>query len=86
VQPAAICLGIAGVDRESDAAAVQGIMRRIGFKARTLVVNDALIALVAGAGELPGVVIVAGTGLDCLRPGRGEPGCPRGRVGLRSWR
>src|SRR5689334_21465910 len=59
VQPAAICLGIAGVDREADAAAVRGIMRRIGFKARTLVVNDALIALVAGAGELPGVVIVA---------------------------
>lgn len=62
VQPAAICLGIAGVDRESDAAAVRGIMRRIGFKARTLVVNDALIALVAGAGEQPSVVIVAGTG------------------------
>jgi glucosamine kinase len=61
-QPAAICLGIAGVDREADAAAVRGIMRRIGFKARTLVVNDALIALVAGAGEQPGVVIVAGTG------------------------
>ena len=62
VQPAAICLGIAGVDRESDAAAVRGIMRRIGFKTRTLVVNDALIALVAGAAEEPGVVIVAGTG------------------------
>jgi N-acetylglucosamine kinase-like BadF-type ATPase len=62
VQPVAICLGIAGVDREGDAAAVRGIMRRIGFKARTLVVNDALVALVAGAGELPGVVIVAGTG------------------------
>jgi N-acetylglucosamine kinase-like BadF-type ATPase len=62
LQPAAICLGIAGVDRDADAAAVRGIMRRIGFKARTLVVNDALIALVAGAGEQPGVVIVAGTG------------------------
>jgi N-acetylglucosamine kinase-like BadF-type ATPase len=62
LQPAAICLGIAGVDRESDAVAVRGIMRRIGFKARTLVVNDALIALVAGAGDLPGIVIVAGTG------------------------
>ena len=62
VQPTAICLGIAGVDRDADAAAVRGIMKRIGFKARTLVVNDALIALVAGAGELPGVVIVAGTG------------------------
>jgi N-acetylglucosamine kinase-like BadF-type ATPase len=37
-------------------------MRRLGFKSRTLVVNDALIALAAGAGEGSGVVIVAGTG------------------------
>ena len=62
VRPDAICLGIAGVDRPSDAAAVRGIMRRIGFKTRVLVVNDALIALAAGAGDEPGVVIVAGTG------------------------
>jgi N-acetylglucosamine kinase-like BadF-type ATPase len=62
IRPAAICLGIAGVDREADANAVRGIMRRIGFKTRTLVVNDALIALVAGAGDRPGVVVVAGTG------------------------
>lgn len=62
IRPAAVCLGIAGVDREEDAEAVRGIMRRIGFKTRTLVVNDALIALVAGAGDRPGVVIVAGTG------------------------
>jgi N-acetylglucosamine kinase-like BadF-type ATPase len=62
VRPAAICLGIAGVDREEDEAAIRDIMRRIGFKTRTLVVNDALIALVAGAGDRPGVVVVAGTG------------------------
>ena len=62
VRPAAICLGIAGVDRPQDAEAVRGIMRRIGFKARTVVVNDALVALVAGAGDTPGVVIIAGTG------------------------
>ena len=62
IRPSAICLGIAGVDREDDAEAVRGIMRRIGFKTRTLVVNDALIALVAGAGDRPGVVVVAGTG------------------------
>ena len=62
VRPEAICLGIAGVDRDDDAAAVRGIMRRIGFKSRTLVVNDALIALVAGAGDRPAVVVVAGTG------------------------
>jgi N-acetylglucosamine kinase-like BadF-type ATPase len=62
VRPDAICLGIAGVDRASDADAVRAIMRRIGHKTRTLIVNDALIALVAGAGERAGVVVVAGTG------------------------
>ena len=62
VRPSAICLGIAGVDRPQDADAIRGIMRRIGWKARTLVVNDALVALVAGAGDTPGVVIIAGTG------------------------
>jgi N-acetylglucosamine kinase-like BadF-type ATPase len=62
VRPDAICLGIAGVDRPQDTAAVHGIMRRIGFKARVVVVNDALVALVAGAGDGEGVVVVAGTG------------------------
>jgi N-acetylglucosamine kinase-like BadF-type ATPase len=62
VRPAAICLGIAGVDRPRDADAVRSIMRRIGFKSRVLVVNDALVALTAGAGDDPGVVLIAGTG------------------------
>jgi N-acetylglucosamine kinase-like BadF-type ATPase len=62
VSLAAICLGIAGVDREEDAAIVRGLMRRIGYKARVLVVNDALVALVAGVGDDPGIVIIAGTG------------------------
>ena len=62
VRPVAICLGIAGVDRPQDTAAVHSIMRRIGFKARVIVVNDALVALVAGAGDGEGVVVVAGTG------------------------
>ena len=61
-RPDAICLGIAGVDRPADARAMEGIMRRIGFKTPVVVVNDALIALVAGTGERPGVVVVAGTG------------------------
>lgn len=60
--PAAICLGIAGVDRPDDAAAVRGIMKRIGYKARVLIVNDALVALEAGAPGEPGVVIISGTG------------------------
>jgi N-acetylglucosamine kinase-like BadF-type ATPase len=62
IVPAAICLGIAGVDRPDDAAAVRGIMRRIGYQARVLIVNDALVALEAGAPGRPGVVIISGTG------------------------
>jgi N-acetylglucosamine kinase len=62
VAPAAICLGIAGVDRPADAETIRSIMHRVGYKARTLVVNDALVALEAGAADQPGVVIVAGTG------------------------
>lgn len=62
IVPAAICIGIAGVDRDEDAQTVRSIMRRIGYKSRVQVVNDALVALVAGADEAPGIVIVAGTG------------------------
>jgi N-acetylglucosamine kinase len=62
VTPAAICLGIAGVDREDEARTVGAIMHRIARHSRVLVVNDALIALVAGAGDAAGIVINAGTG------------------------
>src|SRR3954470_23031097 len=60
--PAAICLGIAGVDRDDEARTVRAIMRRIGYKSRVLVVNDALIGLVAGARDEPGIAVNAGTG------------------------
>ena len=60
--PEAVCLGMAGVDRESDGRIIRDIMRRLGFRQNTLIVNDALIALVAGAGANPGVVVISGTG------------------------
>lgn len=62
--PAAVCLGMAGVDRERDGVVIREIMRRLGFRTNTLIVNDALIALVAGAGPSPspGVVVISGTG------------------------
>lgn len=59
---AAVCLGMAGVDRQDDALIIRDIMRRLGFRSNAVIVNDALIALVAGAGEHPGVVVVSGTG------------------------
>ena len=73
VMPAAICLGIAGVDREEEAATVRAIMRRICRNARVIVVNDALIALAAGARDGPGIVIISGTGSIVYgRNARGE--------------
>jgi N-acetylglucosamine kinase len=57
----AICIGMAGVDRDDEARAIRAVMRRIGHS-RVIVVNDALIALVAGAKDADGIVIVAGTG------------------------
>ncbi len=62
IVPAAICLGIAGVDRDDEAQVVRRIMQRLGQSSRALVVNDALVALVAGAHDAPGIVIIAGTG------------------------
>lgn len=59
---AAVCLGMAGVDREDDARVIRDVMRRLGFRSNALIVNDALIALVAGAGPNPGVVLISGTG------------------------
>ena len=69
----AICVGMAGVDRPGDAEVVRGIMRRIGQSAQVLIVNDALVALEAGAPGAPGVVIIAGTGSICYgRNSRGQ--------------
>lgn len=62
ILPSAVCLGVAGVDRPEDDRIVRGIMRRLGYKNHALVVNDALVALVAGLGDEPGVVLIAGTG------------------------
>lgn len=61
----AICVGMAGVDRPGDAEVVRAMMRRIGRGAEVLIVNDALVALEAGAPGAPGVVIIAGTGSIC---------------------
>src|ERR687884_707249 len=66
-------LHVAGEDREDEMRTVRAIMRRIGHKSRVLVVNDALIALVAGAKDAPGIVINAGTGSIVYgRNGSGE--------------
>lgn len=61
-RPAAICLGMSGVDQPREAEAIRRVLASIGQHAQALVVNDALIALEAGAPGQPGVVVIAGTG------------------------
>ena len=61
-------------------------MKRIGYKAKILVVNDALVALEAGAPAQPGVVVIAGHRIDRLRPQRQQPGGARRRLGLHARR
>lgn len=61
--PAAICLGIAGADRPLGQTEVaRSMLRRLGFRQGVRVVNDAHVALVAGAPDGVGIVVVAGTG------------------------
>lgn len=60
--PAALCLGMAGVDRPGDAHVIRGILARLCRGTKVLIVNDALVALEAGAPGAPGIVLIAGTG------------------------
>lgn len=58
----ALCLGIAGVAREADRELVRQLLRRLGIRRAVRIVNDAEVALVAGAPDGVGVVLIAGTG------------------------
>jgi N-acetylglucosamine kinase-like BadF-type ATPase len=59
---AAVCVGMAGAERDTDQQAVVAILRRIGIRGPALVVNDAFVALSAGVKEGPGIVVISGTG------------------------
>lgn len=59
---AATCLGMAGVDRPEDKATIDGVLRRLGLRQGVRIVNDAYVALVAGASTGIGIVVVSGTG------------------------
>jgi N-acetylglucosamine kinase-like BadF-type ATPase len=50
------------VDRPLGQRVVSGILRRLGYREKARVVNDAVIALAAGAPDRVGIVVLAGTG------------------------
>jgi N-acetylglucosamine kinase-like BadF-type ATPase len=73
VRAEALALGIAGADRPEDHAVLRDILRRIGFKNRVVVTNDARIAFVAGSALKVGLALVCGTGsIAWGRNARGE--------------
>ena len=56
------CLGLAGVTSSTDKKVIGRICDEIGLPEDRILTHDAQIALVGGAEELPGVIIIAGTG------------------------
>jgi N-acetylglucosamine kinase-like BadF-type ATPase len=60
--PDTVCIGMAGLDRPDEQMVARLMLRRLGCRGEVVTVNDAHIALVAGAGAAPGVVVIAGTG------------------------
>jgi N-acetylglucosamine kinase-like BadF-type ATPase len=67
-----LCIGTAGVDRPSDKAIIEEIIRKTGFKGRTIITNDAVTALYGGVGGAEGVILISGTGSICY--GRNSEG------------
>ena len=61
-RPDAVALGIAGAGRPDDAETLRDILRRIGFRDRVVVTNDAHIAFIAGSASRVGLAVVCGTG------------------------
>ena len=61
-QPDAVALGIAGAGRPDDAETLRQILRRIGFRERVVVTNDAHVAFIAGSAARVGLAVVCGTG------------------------
>lgn len=57
-----ICLGLAGVDTPQDAELITREVTRLNIASHVYVVNDTEIALIGGAGEKRGIVVVGGTG------------------------
>jgi N-acetylglucosamine kinase-like BadF-type ATPase len=59
---AALCVGMAGVDRPAEKKRVEALLRGLGVTGEVLVDNDAVVALRAGAPGGVGIVVVSGTG------------------------
>jgi N-acetylglucosamine kinase-like BadF-type ATPase len=67
-----LCIGTAGVDRPSDKAIMEELIRSTGFGGKTIITNDAVTALYGGVGGAEGIILISGTGSICY--GRNSEG------------
>jgi N-acetylglucosamine kinase-like BadF-type ATPase len=70
-----LCIGTAGVDRPSDKAIMEEIIRGTSFNNKAIITNDAVTALYGGVGGSEGVILISGTGSICY--GRNSMGDTR---------
>lgn len=68
----ALIVGVAGVGRDEERAALSGALEHLDLAEETIVQPDAIIALEDAFGDGPGVLLVSGTGSVCF--GRGPTG------------
>lgn len=62
-----ICMGMAGADRPADRGFIERLMReKIGATMKLIIVNDAIVAMVAVLKNLHGILVIAGTGSICF--------------------
>jgi glucosamine kinase len=78
VRPAALCVGVAGVGRETEREQLQQALAERELADEVLVLPDAQVALDDAFGDGPGILLVSGTGSIAF--GRGPTGA-EGRVG-----
>jgi N-acetylglucosamine kinase-like BadF-type ATPase len=77
-----ICLGMAGADRPADQELLTGMIRpHLSENSKLVIVNDAVVAMVAVLKRLHGILVIAGTGSICL----GYDGATGERVRAGGW-
>ncbi len=63
---AAVCFGLAGVDRPADRERLSGRLERERLARRSIIVNDSELVLAAGCPDGWGVALISGTGSICF--------------------
>jgi N-acetylglucosamine kinase-like BadF-type ATPase len=62
-----VCMGMAGADRPADKEFITRLMvPNLAERTKLLIVNDAVVAMVAVLKRLHGILVIAGTGSICL--------------------